>query len=150
MKKAILMLASLALVAALVGCGSKTDLAMGKDLMDGGNCAEAMPYFDATIAAPQQLMDMAYAYVYKGVCAEKAGRFTEAYENIYAGKVVTKYALAHATETNLNSYARSEFAERIIPEKLAELQPKAGNAASIRKKVDVKLHEKYLEQFVSE
>lgn len=151
MNKIVLMIVVMMLSGLLAGCGGqKTDLAIGQGLMKEGNCAGAVPYFDSTIAEPGTIMDLAYAYYGKGNCAEKAGDIPAAYENLYAAKVVSCYAVDNETNKNLNLYARSEFCQKIIPERLAGLAPQAGDVKAIRQKVDTMLTDRYLEQFFAE
>lgn len=151
MKSVVLAIGVIIMSMGLAACGGqKTDLAVGQELAKSGNCGDAVSYFDSTIAEPDMIMDMAYAYYGKARCAEKAGDIPAAYENYYAAKVVACYAVAHDKNTNLNTYARSEFCQKIIPEKLAELAPEAGDTKAIRSKVNATLNERYLERFVSE
>lgn len=149
MKKLVVAVAVLTLGLLLAGCGTKSDLAIGHSLFEDGNCAEAIPYFDSTIAETKQIMDLAYAFFYKGRCAEEAGDAAGAYENYYAAKKVSCYAVANDLNTNLNTYARSEFCQKLIPERLKELAPKAGDTQALRDKIDLKLEERYLEKFVT-
>lgn len=147
MKKMTVM-ALLAMGLLLAACGAqKNDLDIGHDLVQEGNCAEAAQHLDATIVAPEDIVDLAYAYFLKGKCAEKGGDIPAAYENYYAAQVVACYAVAHDTHVNLNTYSRSEFCQKIIPEMLEKLAPEAGDVQAIRDKVDAKLHDRYLERF---
>lgn len=149
MKRMLLLFAFLAMTLMLVGCGAqKNDLDIGHKLFEEGNCVEAQSYFDTTIAQPDDLMDMAYAYFLKGRCAEKGGDADGAYKNYYAAKLISCYAVAHETHVNLNTYGRSEFCQRIIPEMLEKLAPKVSNREAITQEVDGTLHAKYLERFV--
>jgi len=151
MKKVVLMIAALMLGGLLAGCGGqKSSLAVGQSLVKEGNCTGAIPYFDDTIAAPTTIMDLAYAYYGKGNCAEKAGDIPAAYENLYSAQVVACYAVANDTNKNLNLYARSEFCQKIIPERLAELAPKAGDVKAIRERVKTALEQRHLESLVSD
>lgn len=148
MKKVTVLLAIFAMTLLLAACGAqKNELDMGHDLVKQGDCAGAAPYLNDTIAAPDDLMDMAYAYFLKGKCAEKAGDAATAYENYYAAKIVACYSVAHDVHVNLNTYGRSEYCQKIIPEMLAKLAPDAGNVDAIEEKVDKTLHAKYLERF---
>lgn len=150
MKKLSMLIGILVMGLMLAGCGAqKNDLDLGHDLAQNGDCAGAQPYLDSTIASPDDLMDMALAYYIKGECANKVGDAATAYENYYAAKVVVCYAIAHDTHINLNTYGRSEYCQRIIPQKLKELEPNAGDVQAIRDKVDTALHERYLERFAT-
>lgn len=145
MKKLMILL----VVLVLAGCGAqKSDLDIGHAFVKEGKCADALPYLDQTISHPDDLMDIAYAYFLKGRCAEKAGEMAKAYEFFYATKRVTCYSVEHDTNVNLNTYARSEYCQEGLPAKLKELEPAAGDVASIRQQVDSRLHAKYLERFV--
>lgn len=148
MKKLIVCVAIIAMTMLLAACGAhKNELDTGHALVKQGDCAGAAPYLEDTIAAPDDLMDMAYAYFLKGKCAENAGDAAMAYENYYAAKIVSCYAVANDTHVNLNTYARSEYCQKIIPEMLAKLAPDAGNVEAIKDKVDKALHARYLERF---
>lgn len=150
MKKVLLAAAVLTLVV-FAGCGGqKNDLTIGHGYFKQGDCTKAVPLFDATIADPDSIMDLAYAYYLKGKCEEKGGDIPAAYEYYYAAMVVTCYAVANDTHANLNTYGRSDFCERVIPEMLAKLESSAGDTAGIKAKVDAKLHVKYLERFTTE
>ena len=151
MKKiAILALVMLAVVV-LSGCGAqKNALDTGHEMVKAGDCAGAAPYLEATIIEPDSALDLAYAYFLKARCAEQAGDFPVAYENYYAAKVVACYVVSHEVHVNLNTYARSEYCQRIIPEKLAELAPKVGDKTAIEhieSKVNNVLNAKYLQRF---
>jgi len=148
MKKVTFLLAVFAMTMLLAACGAqKNELDLGHDLVKQGDCAGAAPYLDETIAMPDDLADMTYAYFLKGKCAEQAGDMASAYENYYAAKIVACYIVANDTHVNLNTYARSEYCQVILPKKLKELAPGAGNIDAIEEKVDLKLHAKYLERF---
>ena len=149
MKKVTVLLAIFAMTLLLAACGAqKNELDLGHDLVKQGDCAGAAPYLDDTIAAPDDLPDLAYAYFLKGKCAEKAGNAAVAYENYYAAKIVACYIVSHDTQhVNLNTFGRSEYCQRIIPEMLAKLAPDAGNVDAIEEKVDKILHGRYLERF---
>lgn len=149
MKRMLLLFALMAMTLVLVGCGAqKNDLDIGHKLVQDGNCEGAAPYLETTIAEPDDLMDMGYAYFLKGRCAEKAGNGADAYKNYYAAKIIACYAVAHDTHVNLNTYGRSEFCQRIIPEMLEKLAPEVPNREAIERDVDRTLHSKYLERFV--
>ena len=150
MKKIAVFAAFVLLLLSLAACAQKTDLDIGDEMVKSGNCAGAMPHLDATIAQPQQIMDMALAYFLKGKCAKDSGDIADAYKNYYAAKKVACYAVAHETYTNLNTYGRNEYCDRIIPKMLAELEPQLGKdkVASIRAAVDKKLEDRYLKRFV--
>lgn len=150
MKKCIGLLLCLALVFVLAGCGAqKNELDKGHELVKMGDCPGATPYLEDTIAMPENTLDLGYAYFLMGKCAEKNGNFAMAFENYYAAKVVSCYVVANDTHANLNTYARSEYCQRIIPEMLSKIEPKIGanEAERIKKKVDSILHAKNLEQF---
>ena len=150
MKKIAIFAAAMLMMLSLAACGQKTELDIGDEMVRSGNCADAIPHLDATIAQPEQIMDMALAYFLKGKCAKDSGDIAGAYKNYYAAKKVACYAVAHETYTNLNTYGRSEYCQRIIPEMLAELEPQLGKdqVASIRAAVDKKLEDRYLKRFV--
>ena len=150
MKKTAVFAALLLLVLSLAACAQKSDMDIGDEMVKSGNCAGAIPHLDATIAQPEQIMDMALAYFLKGKCAKDAGDIADAYKNYYAAKKVACYAVAHETHTNLNTYGRNEYCERIIPEMLAQLELQLGEneVASIRAAVDKKLEDRYLKGFV--
>ncbi|QGY41650.1 hypothetical protein GM415_16485 [Pseudodesulfovibrio cashew] len=151
MNRFTLMAAVLGMALLLAACGAqKNDLDIGQGFYKQGDCASALPYLDSTIASPDSLMDLGYAYFIKAKCAEKSGDIPDAYENYYAAKVVACYVVAHDTHVNLNTYGRSEFCERIIPAKLEELAPRAGDVGAIKAKVDGKLHARYLERFATQ
>lgn len=150
MKKMILVVTILVMGLMLAACGAqKNELDTGYDLFKAGDCAGAAPYLDDTIAAPDDLLDLAYAYFIKGKCAEKSGDVAAAYENYYAAKIVACYSVAHDTHVNLNTYARSEYCQKILPEMLDKLAPSVGvdKVKDIRTKVDSTLHARYLERF---
>ncbi|MCG2733842.1 MULTISPECIES: hypothetical protein [Pseudodesulfovibrio] len=154
MKKMLMVCVMIVMAAALVACGGqKTPLDVGAALYKQGDCAAAQPYFDETIAHPGETMDIAYAYFLKAKCAEKAGDAAAAYENYYAAKIVVCYAVSVSTEhENLNTYARSEYCERILPDTLNTLAPDVGEAKveAIKAKVNAELHDRYMQQFASE
>ena len=153
MKKLTLIIALVAMSFMLAACGAqKNELDKGHALFQAGDCAGAAPYLADTIAAPENIMDMGYAYFLKAKCAEKAGDAAAAYENYYAAKIVTCYAVATDTHVNLNTYARSEYCQKIIPEMLAKIAPDVGadKVKAIRAKVDSVLHAKYLERFAKQ
>lgn len=151
MKKMTLVIAAIMMAVLFAGCGGhKSDLAMGSDLFKEGNCAEAVPYFDASIENTKDIMELAHAYFYKGRCAEKAGDMDQAYEKVYAAKVVACYAVANNIQASLNTYARSEFCQKILPDMLKKMEDKVSDPAAIRKRVDEKLHARYMKRFVSE
>ncbi len=150
MKKMTLIIALVAMSFMLAACGAqKNELDMGHALVKTGNCVEAAPYLDDTVAAPDSLLDLGYAYFLKGKCAEKAGDSAAAYENYYAAKIVACYAVDNDTHVNLNTYARSEYCQKIIPGMLAKIAPDVGadKVKAIKTKVDAKLHAKYMERF---
>lgn len=151
MKKLTVFVVIIAMGVLLAACGGqKNGLDVGSDLVKKGDCAGAAPYLEETIVAPDDLMDLGYAYFLKGKCAEEAGDAAKAYENYYAAKIVACYAVANDTHINLNTYGRSEFCEVIIPGMLKKLAPKVGDATkveAITDKVDSKLHARYLERF---
>jgi len=151
MKKIMFALAMVTMTFMLAACGAqKNELDTGYALIKKGDCAGAEMYLDATIAEPEHIMDLAYAYFLKGQCAEKAGDAASAYENFYASKVVTCYAVGEETHVNLNTYGRSEFCERIIPQRLAKLKSEIGDSTkieAIEDKVDGILTARYLERF---
>lgn len=145
MKKMMLLL----IVLVLAGCGAqKSNLDIGNDLVKEGKCAQAQVYLDQTIDTPEDLMDMAYAYFLKARCAENAGNMPKAYEYYYATKRVTCYSVEHDTNVNLNTYARSDYCQKVLPAKLKELEGSAGDVKTIRAQVDERLHERYLQRFV--
>lgn len=149
--KKVTLIAAVFVVMLMAGCGAqKNELDQGYALFKAGDCAGAAPYLDTTIAAPDDLMDLAYAYFIKGKCAEKSGDAAAAYENFYAAKVVTCYSVAHDTHVNLNTYARSEYCQKRLPEMLEKLAPSVGKdkVEAIRAKVDTKLHARYMDRFV--
>ena len=151
MKKTLLVAASLALTVFLAACGAqKNDLDTGWAMVKQGDCANAQVYLDNTIAQPDSAMDLAYAYFLKGGCAEKAGDDAAAYENYYAAKVVACYVVSQDTHVNLNTYARSEYCQKIIPEKLEALSAKINDPASVEHiegKVNGILRADYLKRF---
>lgn len=150
MKKLTLLVAVIAMGLLLTACGGsqKTPLDIGHELAKKGDCAGAAPYLDDTVAAPGDIMNLAYAYFLKGKCAEKGGDAAMAYENFYAAQVVSCYAVAHDTHANLNTYARSEYCQEIIPKMLQKLAPAAGDVEAITAKVDKTLTARYMERFV--
>ena len=151
MRKILLTAVIIAMGLLLAGCGAqKNELDLGNHLVQTGKCEEAQPHLDATISKPDTILDLAYAYFLKGQCAEKAGDFPMAYKNYYAAKIVACYAVERQTHVNLNTYGRSEFCQRKIPEKLVELAPKAGDTQALQDQVDLILHERYLEGFATE
>jgi hypothetical protein len=151
MKKLLMVAVMIAMAAVLAGCGGqKTPLDVGADLYRQGDCAGAQPYFDETIANPDETMDIAYAYFLKAKCAEKAGDAAAAYENFYAAKIVVCYAVSVSTEhENLNTYARSDYCERILPDTLNTLAPDVGadKVEAITAKVNAALNARYMQQF---
>jgi len=151
MKKMIVLVAIIAMGLMLAGCGTHmNELDKGHALVKEGNCAEAAPYLEDTIAQPEDILDLAYAYFLKGKCAEKAGDAALAYENYYAAKIVSCYAVAHDTHVNLNTYGRSEFCQKIIPEMLAKIAPDVGEVSKVEAivdKVDATLNARYMERF---
>lgn len=148
MKKMMLLVTFLIMGLTLAACGAqKNELDIGHELAKKGDCVGATPYLEDTIAAPDNLMDLGYAYFIMGKCADKAGNAAMAYENLYAAKIVACYSVAHDTHINLNTYGRSEFCEKIIPEMLDRLAPDAGDIEAIKDKVDKVLHARYLERF---
>jgi len=151
MKKILLVATLLVMAFMMTACGAmKSEVEVGRDLVKEGNCAAAQPHLDAAIAQPEVLMDIAYAYFMKGQCAEKNGLEAAAYEYYYAAKKVTCYAVQHEVRASLNTYGRSEFCERILPEKLTTLEPTvgAGKVKAIRASVDEELTERYMERFI--
>lgn len=150
MKKIAVFAALLMLVLSLAACGAqKNDLDIGDDLYKQGDCVGAAPHLDATIAKPDQIMDLALAYFLKGKCAEKSGDAAAAYENFYAAKRVACYSVAHDEHINLNTYGRSEYCQVILPRMLKGLEPQVGTdkVKAIRAKVDKTLEDRYLERF---
>ncbi|MGL1863855.1 MAG: hypothetical protein OCC46_15130 [Pseudodesulfovibrio sp.] len=148
MKKLTMLVVLLAMSLMLAACGShKNELDIGYDLAKKGDCSGADPYLTDTIANPDDIMDLALAYFLKGKCAEKAGDAAMAYENYYAAKIVSCYAVANDTHVNMNTYGRSEYCQKIIPEMLEKLAPDAGDVEAITNKVDQALHARYLERF---
>lgn len=150
MKKRLGLLCCLALALLLAGCGAKkNELDKGHELVNKGDCTGAMPYLEDTIAMPDDTLDMGYAYFLMGKCAEKSGDLPMAFENYYAAKIVSCYVVANDTHVNLNTYARSDYCQRIIPEMLSKIEAEIGpdEAVRIKKKVDDILHAKYLERF---
>ncbi|NDV17872.1 hypothetical protein GO013_00375 [Pseudodesulfovibrio sp. JC047] len=151
MKKVMFAVAMVSMLFMVAACGAqKNELDDGYALVKQGDCAGAQPYLDATIADPEQLMDLAYAYFLKGQCAEKAGDFEAAYKNFYGAKVVTCYAVNEEIHVNFNTYGRSEFCERIIPEKLAKLHKQIGNDQTVEaiiNTMDEVLNARYLQRF---
>lgn len=151
MKKLLVLTTIIALGLLLAGCGAtqKTQLDVGQALVNSGDCAGAAPYLEDTIAQPDDILDLAYAYFLKGRCAEKANNAAAAYENFYAAKIVGCYAVAHDIHANLDTYARSDFCQRIIPDMLAKIEPKVGaeKVKKITTKVDGILNARYMEQF---
>ena len=153
MKKLVVLAGVLTMGLMLAGCGTHmNELDKGYTLVKDGDCAGAAPYLEDTIAQPDDIADLAYAYFLKGKCAEKTGNAASAYENYYAAKIVACYAVAHDTHVNLNTYGRSEFCQKIIPEMLAKLAPAVGGPAkveAITDKVDAVLNARYMERFTS-
>ncbi len=150
MKKLSLFIAMVTMSLMLAACGAqKNELDTGHDLVKSGDCSAAAPYLDDTIASPDDIMDLGYAFFLKGRCAEKAGNAAAAYKNYYAAKIVACYAVANDTHVNLNTYARSEYCQKIIPEMLAKIAPDVGAdmVKKLKAEVDAKLHAKYLERF---
>ena len=153
MKKLVVLAGILTMGLMLAGCGTHmNELDKGHTLVKDGDCAGAASYLEDTIAQPDDIADLAYAYFLKGKCAEKAGNAASAYENYYAAKIVACYAVAHDTHVNLNTYGRSEFCQKIIPEMLDKLAPAVGGPAkveAITDKVDAVLNARYMERFTS-
>lgn len=150
MKKLAVFVAIVCMTLSLAACGAqKNDLDIGQTMVKKGDCAGAAPYLEKTIAQPDALLDLALAYFLKGKCADTAGDVAGAYENFYAAKIVACYSVAHDEHINLNTYGRSEYCERILPEMLKRLEPKLGKekADAIRTKVDTVLNARYLERF---
>jgi len=132
MKRILLAAAMTAMISLLAACGAqKNDLDTGWAMVKQGNCAQAQVYLDNTIAQPDNAMDLAYAYFLKGECAEKGSDFDAAYENYYAAKVVACYVVANQTHVNLDTYARSDYCERILPAKLEALSAKIDDPAKV-------------------
>ena len=135
----------------MTACGAqKTQLAIGQELVREGDCAGAEEYLDVTIAQPQTALELGLAYFLKGKCAEKSGDYASAYENYYAAKLLACYVVSHDTKVNLNTYARSEYCERIIPEMLEKLAPKVGDAAAVERieaKVNGIMTDMYMKRF---
>jgi hypothetical protein len=154
MRKALLIGIMVVMGLVLAGCGAheKNALDYGVAMYKQGDCAGAQTYLDATIAQPDETMDLAYAYFLKGKCAEKAGDAAGAYENYYAAKIVVCFEVTHNTDhENLNTYARSDYCERILPEMLSDLAPDVGpeKIAAIEAKVNQALNARYMEQFAT-
>lgn len=150
MKKILIVATLLVMAFMMTACGAvKSEVEVGRDLAKEGNCAAAQPHLDAAIAQPEVLMDMAYAYFYKAQCAEKNGLEAAAYEYYYAAKKVTCYSVERETRASLNTYGRSEFCSRILPEKLAGLESAVGadKVKAIKGSVDEELTERYMERF---
>ena len=151
MKRILLVAAMTAMVSLLAACGAqKNDLDVGWAMVKQGDCAGAQVYLDNTIAQPHSAMDLAYAYFLKGRCAEQASDFQAAYQNFYAAKIVACYVVAHDTHVNLDTYARSEYCQKIIPEKLEALSAKIDDPAKIEHieaTVNGILRADYLKQF---
>ncbi|MUM76086.1 hypothetical protein GKC30_00380 [Pseudodesulfovibrio sp. F-1] len=151
MKRILMVAMLLGVAAALAACGGqRTALDQGVALYKQGDCAAAQPFFDQTIARPNETMDIAYAYFLKAKCAENAGDAAGAYENYYAAKIVVCYDVATSTEhENLNTYARSEYCERILPDTLHKLAPDVGAAEvkAIKAKINAELNARYMQQF---
>jgi hypothetical protein len=137
----------------LAGCGGqKNELDTALALTKQGDCAGAAPYLDDTVAQPDGIWDLAYAFFLKGQCARKAGDAAGAYENFYAARVVTCYAVSVSTgHEDLNTYARSDYCERVIPEILSELAPDVGadRIKAIEAKVNSALDARYMERFAT-
>jgi hypothetical protein len=150
MKRIVLAAAMTAMISLLAACGAqKNDLDTGWAMVKQGNCGQAQVYLDNTIADPDSAADLAYAYYLKGECAEKAADFEAAYENFYAAKVVACYVVANQTHVNLDTYARSDYCERILPAKLEALSKKIEVRAieRIEDKVNGILRADYLKRF---
>ncbi|WP_319583851.1 hypothetical protein [uncultured Pseudodesulfovibrio sp.] len=132
MKRILLAAAMTAMISLLAACGAqKNDLDTGWALVKQGNCAQAQVYLDNTIAQPDSAMDLAYAYFVKGKCAENASDYEAAYQNYYAAKIVACYVVATETHVNMDTYARSDYCQRILPAKLEELSAKIDDPAKI-------------------
>jgi len=153
MKRMLMVAILMGVAAALAACGGqRTALDEGVALYKQGDCVAAQPFFDQTIARPNETMDIAYAYFLKAKCADKAGDAATAYENYYAAKVVVCYDVATSTEhENLNTYARSEYCERILPDTLHKLAPDVGAAGvrAIEDKINAELNARYMQQFTT-
>lgn len=151
MKKTLLVAALLALVACLTACGAqRNELDAGDDLVRRGDCAGAQVHLENTIAQPDSASDLAYAYYLKGGCAEAAGDFAAAYENYYAAMIVSCYVAGKDTHADMNSHARGEYCQKIIPAKLEDLSTRISDPASIERieaKVDASLRPDYLDRF---
>lgn len=150
MKRFLLVVAMVIVLSALVSCGAqKTEISQGIDLYKAGDCEAAIPHLDAAIANPEVTMDVAYAYYLKGQCAEKAGDAAKAYEYYYAAKRITCYEIGNERNTVYNTYGRSEFCQRILPEKLKALAPTVGKEQiqTITAKMDEQLNDRYMERF---
>lgn len=151
MKRFLLVAAMTAMVSLLAACGAqKNDLDQGFAMLKQGDCAGAQVYLDNTIAQPDSAMDLAYAYFLKGKCAEGAADYKTAYKNYYAAKVVACYVVSRQTHVNLDTYARSDYCERIIPAKLEALSAKIDDPAAIERiegEVNGILKADYLKQF---
>lgn len=152
MNRIMMIIGMLAMTLLLTACGGgqKNALDYGHALVKTGKCAEAQPYLNDAVAQPEDIMQLAYAYYMKGVCAERSGNVAEAYEYYYAAKIVTCYAVENDTTVNMNTYGRSEYCERILPEKLAKLAPEVGSDAEVERivsKVNSSLDMRYLQRF---
>ena len=151
MKRILLTATMMAMISLLAACGAqKTDLDLGWAMVKQGNCAQAQVYLDNAIAQPGKAIDLAYAYFLKGKCAEQASDYPAAYQNFYAAKVVVCYVVAHQTHVNLDTYARSEYCQRILPAKLEKLSDKIDDPAKIEHiegTVDGILRAEYLKRF---
>ncbi|EGB13236.1 hypothetical protein DND132_0018 [Pseudodesulfovibrio mercurii] len=151
MKRILLAAAMTAMISLLAACGAqKNDLDTGWAMVKQGDCAGAQPYLESTIAQPDSAMDLAYAYFLKARCAEDASDYAAAYENYYAAKVVACYVVSHDTHVNLNTYARSDYCQRIIPAKLEALSAKINDPAGVEHiegKVNGILRADYLKRF---
>ncbi|WP_272700241.1 hypothetical protein [Desulfovibrio sp. Fe33] len=152
MKRILMATAMTVMVLQLAACGAqKNDLDIGAGLIRQGDCAGAQVYLDNIIAEPRNAMDMAYAYFLKGRCAEQASDYEAAYENFYAAKILVCYAVSNSTHVNLDTYARSEYCQKLIPEKLEALSAKISDPAkieSIESRVNGILRADYLKRFV--
>jgi hypothetical protein len=151
MKRILLAAAMTAMISLLAACGAqKNDLDTGWAMVKQGDCAGAQTYLDNTIAQPESATDLTYAYYLKGQCAEKASDYEAAYQNFYAAKIVACYVVSHQTHVNMDTYARSDYCQRIIPAKLEALSAKIDDPAKIEHiegTVDGILRADYLKRF---
>lgn len=132
MKRILLAAAMTAMISLLAACGAqKNDLDTGWAMAKQGDCAGAQVYLDNTIAQPDSAMDLAYAYYLKGQCAENASDYEASYQNFYAAKIVACYVVSRQTHVNMDTYARSDYCQRIIPAKLEALSAKIDDPAKV-------------------